>query len=805
MKSPQFVLTDIFQLFSVLFLLLGMNFPCLGASQTPTPDAAQTASAPASASALSPASVPASVPAFDSASDSNALSLHAQYVRILEPWLRAANTQIRFLTDDMAIYGLAQHGHWYMQAHDTAFCAFAVLGTDPETDEARVGMTKEEMRKTALAMLRFTLRTHLAGGSVCTDGKPWGHTWISQLGLERMSAGVSAIKPWMDRELIELYARVYASEADFLLTQKVVAGLTKNNVPESNMWKGATLVRAAALNPKHPNVAKWQEAAAVCLVNAISVPSDEKNETIVDGKRVCDRFVGANMFESGACNHHGYQNVGYMNITLSNLALIYFWCLENGATPPEALFHNALKQWKIIKAATFDDGRLLRVGGDTRIRYCYCQDYAIFCWLLAQRLFGDREAESFERGWLKQVAKERNANPDGWFMMDRLAALWNYSPLYFTRLEGDKACSLATAAYWRRAFDFDRVKPQKIDAPTSWHDDFHGAWLQKGPNRIASWAWHGAQKACGLCLPADASDLAEWEFNLAGQVFGVGVQNICRPISWTGFAFDGGFATCGSSSIISAESLAEGDHSPQVGILRNAFCALPDDRTAVVLQFAKSGTSNYLRRVRGLSLSIPNDVFNDFQRTLFSKDGARTLVSPSAPAEKEKKQKYEEISNSGNWLNIDDKLGVVAVYGGSPTVARLPEPQIRIKHDGKPNRIPGSLYCEEIAQVCSEGIAFIRENSTIFDCAAIVLTADAEETKKTAESPSLKALKCEDPDLRALSVPGADGVQYFVVVNFSEKEKSIDAADLFADADLSPIGQTSNLLPASGIGIWRKK
>lgn len=717
------------------------------------------------------------------------------YIRALEPWIKAARQEVRFLSADLAIYGLAQHGHWYMQAHDTAFCAYAILGTDPETDESRTGMSKEDLRKTALAMLRYTLRTHRAGGSVCTDGIAWGHTWISQLGLERMSAGIDALSDYLDPELRTLYAKVYASEADYLLTVPLLAGLTKNNDPESNMWKGATLFRAACLNPKHKNAALWRKTSQKYFINSMATPSDKNNSSVFDGMKVRDVWVGANMFDSRACNHHAYQNVGYMNITLSNLALLHFWCKRHGFTPPESLYFNALEQWKVVKACTFDDGRLLRAGGDTRIRYCYCQDYAIFVWMLAHDKFGDGDTEAFERGWLKQVFREQANNPSGWYMFNRLEDLWNVSPLYFTRIEGDKACSLASAAYWHRTFDFGKITPKKIEAPKSWQDDFHGAQLQKGPKRIASWVWQGAHKAGGLCVPSNRSDMAEWQYNLAGQIFGTGTKNICMPDHWTGFSFEGGFVTCGQSKIISSGSLAEGDHTPEIGTLDLAFSALPDDQTVIVAQRARSKTSNYLRRVRGLALSIPNDVFNNFERTVITADGSKKLRALP--------KQFELLDNKSNWLNIDDALGVVALYGGDPKVARLSKPQVMIHNQGLPKTIGGNLYCEEITQSPSEGITFIRENSIIFDCASVLLTADSKTTRRYAEQNSARRIATDDPDLRLLIVKGADNANYCLAINFSDKDKKINAEKTFGQKNLQTIGTSSPVIPKSGVLIWK--
>src|SRR5690606_23469825 len=104
------------------------------------------------------------------------------------------------------------------------------------------------------------------------------------------------------------------------------------------------------------------------------------------GKTVADRYVGDNFFDSYALNHHGYLNVGYMVICLSNIAMLHFSYKLQGFKIPDALYHHAEELWSVIRKLTFDDGRLIRIGGDTRIRYCYCQDYILPVWMLAEDL-----------------------------------------------------------------------------------------------------------------------------------------------------------------------------------------------------------------------------------------------------------------------------------------------------------------------------------------------------------------------------------------------------------------------------------
>lgn len=87
------------------------------------------------------------------------------------------------------------------------------------------------------------------------------------------------------------------------------------------MWNGCLLLRTAAMFPDCPRADEYREKGYTFLINAISVPTDATCSIVKDGRKVSDRHLGANFFESYALNHHGYLNVGYMVICLSNMAV----------------------------------------------------------------------------------------------------------------------------------------------------------------------------------------------------------------------------------------------------------------------------------------------------------------------------------------------------------------------------------------------------------------------------------------------------------------------------------------------------
>ncbi len=112
--------------------------------------------------------------------------------------------------------------------------------------------------------------------------------------------------------------------------------------------------------------------------------------------------------------------------------MLHFSFLQNGYRASEALYHHAEDLWKVLRQFCFTDGRLWRIGGDTRVRYCYCQDYALNMWAWVQNKLGE-STRHLSEGWLSQVLLEQTENEDGSYLKTRLAEMKRISPLYYSR------------------------------------------------------------------------------------------------------------------------------------------------------------------------------------------------------------------------------------------------------------------------------------------------------------------------------------------------------------------------------------
>lgn len=696
----------------------------------------------------------------------------AETIRLLNDWTIFAQRWLYHLPQDknLICYGTGSHGHWALQAHDTAFTGFAALSAIPDTR-----LSSDELTATALSMFRYTFQSHHAGNGAAADGKTWGNSWISTLGLERMMHGIKAIQPALTPEDLELMQRVLTSEADWLLdSHPVTAGLTQNNHPESNMWNGTFLQRVARLYPDTRRTADYLEKGLSFLINAASIPEDAGSNAMMDGKPLKDRHLGPNFTSTYGCNHHGYMNVGYMVITLSNLAMFHFACKDMGWTPPESLYLHAREIWQVVKTCTFPDGRLWRIGGDSRVRYCYCQDYAIPVWLFARDYLGDTDTSAFENNWIKQVATEAAVNGNGSFLGRRLQRLESTAPLYYTRLEGDRVCSLSMALTWGPQADAAPAGSEPVNTLAAWHDDLHGASLVNEQKRRASWCWRASELPQGMCLPPDASDMAEWRYGLSGHIQGIGIINSRHIRHNSDTLFDGGFATCGQIAINTDVFIGEGETSEDIALIDLAFAALPDGQTVVGFQHAHLLHRTVIRECKGLYLLIPNDCYNRNTRRYNSASGTLTLQSQPV--------KGRLIGTNGNWLAIDDKIGVLGIYGGTQILLNRPdEPQVIIhqgKHQSHTTDAGGLLYADEICfGACSDDSEF-REPGTLFDIGyAVRSSITAEETEAWSNTESQRLLPLDNqPLIRAARISGADKKEYIVASNFGENAEYVRLA-----------------------------
>ncbi len=709
--------------------------------------------------------------------------LHDHALRLLEDWLRYAERDWTFLPGlpgepAVGFYGTGFNG-WGVQTQQK-YVATAAAVAHFTSDEALRRLAIDR----AMAALRWNLAAHRSGPGSCTDGTRWGHTWISVLGIERMMFGVELLKPHFADADHEALRRVLCSEAEWLLCDYHrgrqtgihgdVWGHSGKNSPESNIWNGAFLWRVASLFPGHSHAADWRERAHEFLLNGVSVAADAQDASIVAGLPVKELHRGANFFPHYALDHHSYFNVGYMIICVSNVGMLHFDLKKAGVAAPETLHHHQAELWSVARELIFEDGRLARIGGDTRIRYAYCQDYLLPALLYAADHLGDAAALGKLEALLEIFAGEARYCGDGSFFSKRLAELRRSNPHYHTRLESDRASVLAMLLAYGEATEFpveSRIG-EKPQAAFDWAEPEYGAAVVKSSRRFASFAWRAYGLAQGMCLPPDDGHLAEWQWNLAGKVEFLHHPRQpakrpepCRRLD--GYAltsFPGGFLTSGRLMEGVDLALMEGWSGTDSAVHHLVFVALPDDATVIGLQFCRTTSDRHtlLRQVKGLHLNLPNDFYNAFTRRLETENGEVTLDAP-APEE-------QTLSLGSRWASVEGRLGIVGIYGADALSVHR-EPQRR-------GGMHQTLYVEEICFPAQVNPRLVAPGEVVLDAGwAVLAGADSAQTRAFAgrATPVSQEILGNDA-LRAVRVIGCDGREYTLVANFAAHGVSLPEA-----------------------------
>ncbi|MBN2583321.1 MAG: hypothetical protein JXL80_09640, partial [Planctomycetes bacterium] len=422
----------------------------------------------------------------------------------------------------------------------------------------------------------------------------------------------------------------------------------------------------------------------------------------------------------------------------------------------------------------FADGRLARIGGDSRQRYCYCQDYLLPTLVLAADVWNDPLAPHLEAGQLELIAREQAANGDGSFLSQRLGHIGTMSPYYYTRLESDKAVCLSMAAMWRRlrgelpaAARSPKAAELELQVAGSWEEPEHACLMHRSPTRLVSWSWRACEFPQGLCLPPDDGTLAEWSECLAGRVTPLGEQThpgdgrskhtIVRTMQ---HSFEGGFVTSGTTTDGAEVVMMEGYRAKDLVEHHLAFAALPDGHTALRIELACNGPQRtYLANVRGLKLNIQNDLMNGGRRTCHAASGSHVLKM-----ELDGIERIESLASL--WTNVEGRIGVVVGYGSEALVVYRP--------GRRTAGYTGSLHYDELCTEARLGPFDIAAGAIVLDngC-AIIASVDAETTRTCAESRAVVRAACSQPQARALVAAGRDGRTYLLAANFAREDATV--------------------------------
>jgi len=607
----------------------------------------------------------------------------------------------------------------------------ALLASDPEIarQSAAGEMVAGEMLGRARACLRYATRGHLSGDRACADGKRWGHAWQSPWWTTKLALGARLIwdrLPPAERSAVE---RVVASEASFLLDWLAPSGLFQDTKAEENAWRCEVLATAISLMPSHEKAGRWRLKLVEYAINTLSAPMDLTSSALVDGLPVRDQVYTVNLHGDFTVENHGACHFCYVASPLVSIAWSYYALISGGQAVPEALFHHVADFWSRFKG-TFLESRFAYLGGKDWARYTYGLYFIVPALVLLQHQLEDADARSIEAARLATLEWEQEFNGDGSFFGKRVThgRMMGQEAKYETDCFADVGLAYLLHRQFGPAPEPTPPDRLQVNLSTTHVSPEGGVAFFRSPSLFASFSWSTLTQPIpnALFIPRGMDSASEWaKANLLGRVKIWGIHealyNRAMRKQSEGFECKGSILYRGRGKELLFQEVR--------------YLVDPRRNLAEVESRFEARTNLFLLGAEGLSLHIVNDIFNGCLRTYHSERGSQEVrFDPTqrpaggkfASLARQARRLFPEtgpgIELEGNWVNVDDRLGIIRLGPGAKAF-RLRTPLGR--------NIQGNLHCEIlVTDVTVNPLRRVKSGTTILHTHFLLLAGTAEATRE---------------------------------------------------------------------------
>ncbi len=491
----------------------------------------------------------------------------------------------------------------------------------------------------ATAALRFACATHATGTEKCPDGKSWGGSWQSAMWTGTLGFGAWLIWDKLDAPLQEAVERVVASEADRFLATQPRRGTVNDTKAEENGWNLICISLAANMFPAHPHAAAWGRKTIEYMVNTLSVPQDQQDATLVDGRPVRAWFSGANLYADFTLENHGFFHPAYVACSSYFLTQAAMHFVYAQRPIPQAATHHLLDVWRMFRAILLPQGELAYPQGmDWEL-------HGITVINLFASLAGyqhDALAARWEQNCLQYMRS--------WQTMENGNLAVPGSRLGFTR----HAICAEQAAYGFLAHHLFGLPAQELSARKAAAElsgvrtlDSIGLILHRTPDKLVTFSWKN--RVGGMVIPIGPGHEGQPYFTVPIPNGLVGSFALTPPDdrkigvvehAWRETA--DGFETTGTLRI-------------NRGRLRQEVKVTSIGERTVVYQDRVTALADVVVSAEhGVPVGVENDEITGGLRTVFHPGGKNVL---------EFNKSQGPVSVAGPWVNVDGRLGVIAAAG----------------------------------------------------------------------------------------------------------------------------------------------
>lgn len=217
--------------------------------------------------------------------------------------------------------------------------------------------TRGDLIAKCKASVGFVTATHRTGSSLCTDGKQWGGTpgfgpgsWQSGMWTGTLAWGAWLVWEELDPDLQQSLERVIAWECDILSHRPPPNNLWLDTKAEENGWEVPPLVMGTLMFPSHPHAHDWQQTAYRYMMNTLCTEADTHDPSLVDGRPVSEWVKGANLQPDYTLENHNIFHPSYVGCSCYFLtqAVMYYTYARHPV--PQAATHHLIDTWKMFQA-----------------------------------------------------------------------------------------------------------------------------------------------------------------------------------------------------------------------------------------------------------------------------------------------------------------------------------------------------------------------------------------------------------------------------------------------------------------------
>jgi len=277
--------------------------------------------------------------------------LSIQVERDLE-WLERFKIKHNIKGDGIAVPSGGAH---VLLALSVRAYGFATLAKFGEPGKTMGGTSPEELVRKSADIIRAIASCHLTGGDKTLDGKVWGNMWQSA-----RIAGVVGMAGWLiwddldDITRVRL-AKLIAFEADRFNNLPAWGNVHNDTKAEENAWHSMAMALAFCMLENHPHRAIWGERAKEYMLSSFATAADVVSGKIVDGRPIKEWIERPNAHADYTVENHNQVHPDYMSSYYLSICNAIAYRLA-GEPLPESTVFNADKVYEVLIFLSLPDG-----------------------------------------------------------------------------------------------------------------------------------------------------------------------------------------------------------------------------------------------------------------------------------------------------------------------------------------------------------------------------------------------------------------------------------------------------------------